>query len=258
MSLDTDFHSHVSRSSALGMVLAAKEKGLRALGLSEHVFQMREARPLLQHLPEEGPLLSFAEYIADVRQAAEQEHFDTRLGLEVDFIPGKNEAIQSFVQPYTWDFLIGSVHEIDGTVFEAGQHVDIEEGRNGWLSYFALLREAVRSGYFSFISHPMRMRVANPHLPPTFDEELERLAAEAAGCDIALEMNGYDMQRYPSLVRRLAKACKLHNAPVSVGSDAHNPRQVAAAHAQTAELLHEVDIHVIRTWKKREPEEYRF
>ncbi len=40
MTIDTDFHSHVARSSAFQMAQAAGEKGLRILGLSEHIFQM--------------------------------------------------------------------------------------------------------------------------------------------------------------------------------------------------------------------------
>ena len=98
MIIDTDMHSHVSRSSAWQMVLAAQQKGLRVLGLSEHVFQMRETRLALQHLEPEGPLLTFNTYIEDVRTAASQSNVDTRLGLEVDFIPGKNELIHSFIQ----------------------------------------------------------------------------------------------------------------------------------------------------------------
>ena len=49
MTIDSDFHSHVSRSSALQMAQSAREKGLRVLGLSEHVFQMSEARQTLEH-----------------------------------------------------------------------------------------------------------------------------------------------------------------------------------------------------------------
>lgn len=58
------------------------------------------------------------------------------------------------------------------------------------------------------------MRIGNPHLPPTFDEELERLAAEATRCNVALELNGYDTLTYPSLVQRLARACALHKTPM--------------------------------------------
>ncbi len=256
MTIDTDLHSHVCPSSARQMVHAARHKGLRVLGLSEHVFQMREARPALTHLELEGPLLTFATYIEEVRTATSQSDLDARLGLEVDFIPGKNELIQSSIQGYHWDFLIGSVHEIDGVQFEANHVWLREEGEALWLRYFELLRGIVNSGNFSLVSHPVRMRVKNPHLPPTFDEELERLAAEATRNDVALEINGYDVLNYPSLVRQLAKACALHRTPISVGSDAHLPKGIAQAHQQTEEILHEAGITKVRIWKQMVADEY--
>src|SRR6266567_7799688 len=190
MTIDTDFHSHICPSSAHEMVGAAQKKGLRVLGISEHVFQMNEVHPLLEHMPQEGPLLTLAAYTDQVYTAAQQLQFDVRLGLEVDFIPGKNEHIQVFLQGHDWDFLIGSVHEIDGGIFEVDQNWSREQGEEQWLHYFELLRAAVSSGYFSLVSHPVRMRVSNAYLPPTFDEELERLAAEAALHDVALEITG--------------------------------------------------------------------
>ena len=95
MVLDTDVHSHVAGSSALQMVQAAKARGLRVLGLSEHVFQMSEARPLLEHMPLEGPLRPFTSYTNSVRQAALDTTFDVRLGLEVDYIPEQQTQIQA-------------------------------------------------------------------------------------------------------------------------------------------------------------------
>jgi histidinol-phosphatase (PHP family) len=256
MTIDTDMHSHVSRSSALQMVLAAQQKGLRVLGLSEHVFQMQETRFALKHLEPEGPLLTFGTYIEDVDVATAQKNVDIRLGLEVDFIPEKNELIHSFIQEYNWDFLIGSVHEIDSVQFEANHKWNKEEGEALWLQYFELLRRAVKSRYFSVISHPVRMRVKNPYLPSSLDEELEHLAAVATRYDVALEINGYDMLHYYSLVRKLAKACMLHHSPISVGSDAHYPGGLAQAHQQTEYMLHEIGITTIRLWKQMQAEEY--
>ena len=256
MVIDTDMHSHVSLSSALQMALAAQQKGLRVLGLSEHIFQMQETRLALQHLEPEGPLLTFNTYIEDLRAAAVRSKADVRLGLEVDFIPEKNEPIHSFIQEYNWDFLIGSVHEINGVQFEANYKWSREEGETLWLEYFELLRRAVKSGYFSVISHPVRMRVNNPYLPPTFDEELEHLAADATLNNVALEINGYDILHYHSLVHKLAKACMLHQTPVSVGSDAHLPRGIAQAHQHTEYMLQEIGITKIRLWKQMKVEEY--
>jgi histidinol-phosphatase (PHP family) len=223
MTIDTDFHSHVARSSARHMAQSARENGLRILGMSEHIFQMTEVRPILPHMPDEGPTLSFNEYCDAVRAAAQEVSIETRLGLEVDFIPDLNEQIQAFLPGYEWDFLIGSVHEVDGILIQDDGVTEREKGEARWLRYFALLREAVACGAFSQVSHPVRMRIENAFLPRTFDEELERLAAEAARCDVALEINGYDVLRYTNLVRRLARACALQRTPVSVGSDAHVP-----------------------------------
>ena len=242
MTIDTDFHSHVSRSSALQMAQAAQDSGLRVLGLSEHDFQMREAQPLLDHMPLEGAMLDLAGYIEAVRAAGRETQCDVRLGMEVDFIPELNEQIQALLQGQDWDFLIGSVHEIDGLLFERDLKLSREQGEALWLRYFELLRQAVSSGYFSLVSHPVRMRVDNPFLPASFDEELERLAAEATRRDVALEINGFDVLNYPNTVRRLARACAAQHTPISVGSDAHNPKQVARAHTQTTAILRESGI----------------
>ncbi len=217
---------------------------------------MSEVHPTLAHMPEEGPLLSFAAYSEQVRTAAERWQFDARLGLEVDFIPDKNELIQRFVQGREWDFLIGSVHDVDGKIYELDLKPNREQGEALWLRYFELLRAAVSSGYFSLVSHPVRMRVQNPYVPATLDTELEQLATEAARCNVALELNGFDVLHYPSLVLRLAKACALHQTPVSVGSDAHDPKGVAQAHQQTQEILQIVGISKVRIWKKMDAEEY--
>ncbi|HLG60766.1 MAG TPA: PHP domain-containing protein [Ktedonosporobacter sp.] len=283
MSITTDFHSHVVRSSARQMVRAAQKRGLRVLGLSEHVFQMTEGRAPLEHMVLEGPMLSFSSYIEAVQAAsqdcavevpgnvprsnaagrdqsgpydAQGRGVEVRLGLEVDFIPEKNTVIQASLQAYPWDFLIGSVHEIDGIVFERIDEIGQEEGEALWLRYMELLRAAVNSGYFSLVSHPVRMGSRNPHLPPTLDDELERLAAEATRNDIALEANGYDVLLYPQLVRRLVRACALHRTPISVGSDAHNPLQIAQAHQQTEAVLRKAGIKTVRIWKQRQIEEY--
>jgi histidinol-phosphatase (PHP family) len=256
MPLDTDFHSHIVRSSAMAMLQAARARGLRVLGLSEHIFQMSDAREPLMHMPLEGPVLDIPTYSSAVHLAAQQEQFDVRMGLEVDFIPEEHERIIAPLRAANWDFLIGSVHQVDGVLFESKEHYTPEEGQYFWKRYFTLLRAAVNTGTFSVVSHPVRMRATNAHIPSDLDDELEQLAAEATKQDVALEINGFDLLTYPALVQRLARACVLHRTPISVGSDAHNPSQVARAHAQSEALLRESGISQVRIWKQLQPEAY--
>ena len=256
MIIKTDFHTHVVRSSPGQMVQQAIAQGLHVLGLSEHIFQMSEARPLLPYMPQEGPFLPLASYLEQIEQASAGIALEVRRGLEVDFVPGKNAELWQVIQQYPWDFLIGSVHEIDGLLFEQPQKRTRAEGEALWTRYFELLRAAVACGTFSLVSHPVRMREANPFLPAHLDDELEHLAAEATSHNVALEINGYDILTYPGLVKRLVRACALHRTPISVGSDAHNPRQIARGHTLSAEMLREAQITRIRVWQQRSIQEY--
>jgi histidinol-phosphatase (PHP family) len=259
MPITTDFHNHISYTSAAAMIQSAKQRGLRVFGLSEHIFQMKEAHPLLSHLPLEGRLMALADYRHEVQAAAQAAQFDTRVGLEVDFQPERNTAIQAILRPYDWDFLIGSVHDVDELHYDRMQEdPGRERGEALWLRFLSLLREAVTSGFFQVVSHPLRMYTTNHYLPATFDAELERLAAEATRCNVALELNGFDVLTYPHIVRRLIRACAIHHTPISCGSDAHYPGEVAQAHQQFEAILREAGIQKIRSWKQQEPEEYAF
>jgi histidinol-phosphatase (PHP family) len=258
MAITTDFHNHVSFTSALEMVQAAKHSGLKVFGLSEHIFQMSETQDLFTHLPKEGVFLPFETYREQVRAAAQAEQFDVRIGLEVDFDPARNEAIQASLQGYPWDFLIGSVHDVDELHYDRmTEDTGREWGEALWLRYFELLRQTVASGFFQVVSHPVRMYTTNHYLPPTFDDEVERLAAEATRCDVALELNGFDILKYPAIVRRLMKGCALQHTPISFGSDAHYPREVGPTHREAEVILREAGIQAVRIWKQREPEDYR-
>lgn len=257
MHVISDFHNHTSYTSALEMVQSAQQRGLKIFGISEHISQTLEGRPALAHMPQEGVILPMEEYRQQVLDAGQAAHFDVRLGLEVDFYPGKNEEIQESLQGYSWDFLIGSIHDVDALHYDRMQEdIGCEKGEALWLRYFELLRAAVSSGFFQVVSHPVRMRVTNPYLPSNFDEELERLAAEAVRCDVALELNGFDVLTYPDEVRRLMRACALQGAAISCGSDAHYPEEVGQAHTKFEEILREAGIRHIRIWKQQQPEEY--
>ncbi|GCE09425.1 PHP domain-containing protein [Dictyobacter aurantiacus] len=257
MRIISDFHNHISYTSAQAMVRSAHQRGLKICGISEHISQTVEGRPVLAHMPQEGVIMPMEEYRQQVLEAARLEHIDVRLGLEVDFYPGKNEEIQASLSGYTWDFLIGSIHDVDALHYDrVKEDFGREKGEALWLRYFELLREAVSSGFFQVVSHPVRMRTTNPYLPPTFDQELERLAAEATHCNVALELNGFDVLTYPDVVRRLMRACALQGTAISCGSDAHYPEEVGQAHTKFEDILREADIRQVRIWKQQQLEEY--
>jgi histidinol phosphatase-like PHP family hydrolase len=85
---------------------------------------------------------------------------------------------------------------------------------------------AASSHRFDVISHPIRLGNSVPGIPDVIPGLLEDLAHVAAREHVALEVNGSDLRRRPDLVHVLLDALAKHDAPVSLGSDAHLPRSV--------------------------------
>lgn len=254
LTITTDFHTHVCMASAETMAAAALEKGITEIGFSEHIYQLDEGFAIISNQPLEGPRITLAQYVDVVRGAA-RPGLKVRLGLEVDDVDYGRAAIDSMLAPVDWDFILGSVHEVDGNSFEAPQTFEPGEGVHFWRRYFDCLNAAIESSRFDVITHPVRMRLRNPHLPPDFDQLLAGLAEHAKARDVALEINGNDVRRSPEEALRLAHACVAAGTPISVGSDAHLPKDVARAHEQTTRWLAELGVKAIRTFARRQSRE---
>ncbi len=81
--------------------------------------------------------------------------------------------------------------------------------------------------------------------PPELDELLLDLARTAKKRNKALELNGTDIDYAPGLVRRLATACSKAGCNVSLGSDAHHPRDVFRNLRIAMALVNELNLETI-------------
>ena len=77
----------------------------------------------------------------------------------------------------------------------------------------------------------MRLAQSHPDAPPFVATRLGELAETAARADVALEVNGTDLERRPDLVEILVDACARHATAVSLGSDAHRPQKAGRVRA---------------------------
>ena len=85
---------------------AAAERGIEELGVSEHVYRFREALTVYDHpfwrLEATDDL---DDYCAFVR-----EETDLKLGIEADFVPGREDRMAELLDGRDWDYVVGSVH----------------------------------------------------------------------------------------------------------------------------------------------------
>src|SRR6185503_12782754 len=85
---------------------AAAQRGITELGVSEHIHRFHAALDIWNHpFWCEVAADDIDDYVEFVR-----EETDLRLGIEADFVPGREDRLASLLERYDWDYIIGSVH----------------------------------------------------------------------------------------------------------------------------------------------------
>ena len=96
-----------------------------------------------------------------------REQTDLRLGIEADFVPGREDRMANLLDGRDWDYVVGSIHflrdeAIDLRGVEGWEHTDVWRSNDPdkvWARYFETLGEAARSGLFDILAHPDLVKV---------------------------------------------------------------------------------------------------
>ncbi len=227
-----DNHSHILFADILEMVASAKKNKLSEYSVTEHVSQFREPRESVRFgsVHSTGRIFeSLKEYDDEFKKVNEHAWgVKVHRGLEVDFSPRYETRVGDFVNQEEWDILLCSVHELEDRRDIERETEDQALAHRFWRDYIGLEQMALESDFvpFKVLAHPVRMSRGTQALPPEIDDLLLDLATTATRRNKALELNGNDIDYAPGLVRRLAIACSKAACRVSLGSDAHHPRDV--------------------------------
>jgi histidinol-phosphatase (PHP family) len=90
----------------------AADRGIAELGVSEHIYRFNQALAVWDHdLWRKSAADDLDAYCAFVR-----DETDLRLGIEADFVPGREDRMASLLEARDWDYVIGSVHFVGAKV----------------------------------------------------------------------------------------------------------------------------------------------
>src|ERR671932_1534165 len=123
----TDYHVHLrpdgpehsadeafTASNAERYQEVAAERGVDALGVSEHVHRFRQALDVWQHpfwrQNARDDLDAYCEFV--------REQTSLALGIEADYIAGAEDRMANLLEQRDWDYVIGSVHFIAGEALD--------------------------------------------------------------------------------------------------------------------------------------------
>ena len=238
--------------------------GLTELGFSDHLF--------MYWLPprERDPQLGMAEwehdfYIEDVERCRRRYGGDIsiRLSTEADYIPGHESRLEANLRRYDWDYVIGSVHFLDGWGFDDGRY---RAGFAEWdidalyAHYFDVVGDSAETGYFDTIGHCDLVKKFGHRASGPLDEQYARLADRFARAGVCVEVNSSGLRKpvgeiypHPDLLR----ACQAVSVPATLGSDAHAPGEVGASFAAATTLLREVGYTSFMRFEQRRRAEVR-
>jgi histidinol-phosphatase (PHP family) len=147
-----------------------------------------------------------------------------KLGIEVDYVPGREEETAALLAPYPWDYVLGSIHFIGDAGIDGEPTLIDEVGvEEAWRRYYETLAAAASSGLFDSLAHPDLVRMHGPEIP----WDWEAVAGSLDG--VCLEVSSAGLHKphtnlYPN-PELLRKACARGTA-ITLASDAHVPENV--------------------------------
>jgi len=242
----TSYHVHSTHSDGLDtirkLVEAAIDLGLDELGISDHYVIPEGGEPVCWSMP----LDRLPEYVAEIRSARDQagNRLQVRIGLETDFAPRTAEALAGVLNAHPFDYVIGSMHFLDG--FPVDAHAEDWEGltqpeRNDVMRrYWLRMAELAGSGLFDFVGHIDICKKFG--YKPTVDlsREIDAALDAIAESGMAVEVNTSGLympvgEAYPS--RAILRQCRKKGIPVLVTSDAHSAASLTRGFEEAQRLI---------------------
>jgi len=254
-----DYHLHTKWCNhAVGnmrdYVEAAMARGLTEIGFAVHM-------PITIPIPEKLYLTGeeMALYADEVRRLQDEyaDRINILMGGECDFAPGQEAEIESAISAYSFDYVLGAIHFIDGWGHDCPTYKARWETENTaaiYRRYYALLGQAARSGYFEVVSHFDLVKKFG-YRPAEDISDAEAAAADsvaAAGMTVEINTAGWDKpvgEQYPSAA--ILRLLRERDVPICFGSDAHSPGEVGRHFADARRLARSIGYETVARYRAR-------
>ena len=260
-----DGHMHLENGAlrveyAMKFVEAAVQSGMDTIHILDHTHRFIEFQPIYKRLKETSPYQK--EWLDKKKLEPLQTYFDlietmkkmdlpieVKFGLEVCYAPEDKAFLKELLAQYPYDFLIGSIHSIDGLLYDMNSFSrkilwDVQDTNAIYKRYYEIMEDMIESDLFTQIGHPDQLKLF--HYEPTYDlrETYDKLARLAKQHDVYMESNTGIHYRYKheDLGTNIPflQALKKHDVKIMTASDAHQPQHVGMYIKEMAEMLEEI------------------
>jgi histidinol-phosphatase (PHP family) len=208
-------------------VAQAGDRAVDEIAFTEHMYYFRQAEPFLSHPYHRARVAHDLDDYCEAILEAKRQGLPVKLGLELEWIPGRDAELAELLEPYPWDFLLGSVHLVDGEAVDMESdplwaRLPVEEV---WRRYFLELAALARSRLVDVLAHPDLVKIFGRR-PAAAEVEAhhDEAAAAFAEAGVAVEVSTAGLRKpvgelYPDL--GLLVRCRERGVGATLASDAH-------------------------------------
>ena len=256
----TSYHVHSRFSDGRGELIqyiqAANKFGLDELGFSDHYVLTPDGSELNWSMALDG-MDAYVHAVQSVAKEAEKD-LVVRLGIEVDYFPETADNLAILLKKYPFDYVIGSVHFLDGFVIdgyaEIWKKLTQLERNDTIRRYWNRLREMAESGLFDIAGH-LDLSKKFGHRPSVnISNEISETLDAIANADMAVEINTAGWyapcaEEYPE--PSIIRGCFQRGIPVLVTADAHEPMNLRQSFDRAYNLLADIGYTEIASYAGR-------
>lgn len=237
-------------------VETAARRGVDEIGFTEHGYYFRETLELWEiKYQYERCRYELDAYCGAVLEA-KRRGYPVKLGLEVDWVLSRVDQLAELLRPYPWDYLLGSIHFIDGLGIDARPSLveEMEIGR-AFDRYFDELAALADSGLVDVLAHPDLIKFFGRRPD---ESRLRGVHAEVVGrlkrTKVALEISTAGFYKpvgelYPD--PQLLALARAEGVPITLASDAHSPQNVGRNFDRAIEHARDAGYDTITVFDER-------
>lgn len=234
----------------------ARSRNVDEIALTEHVHRFSEAADWLDNPWWRAEATEDVDAYCEAVRVASAD-MPVILGIEMDWLPGREEQIAAFLNTRPFDVVLGSVHWFDG-----GSAVDHPEylafdnrpSETVWSDYLDQLIAAAQSGLFDVLAHIDLPKKFGHAMPATLSQRRDEAVAAIVSSGMAVECSSAGLRKdvaevYPD-PDLLATLCAA-GVPATLSSDAHSPEEVAADFPTAVAVLKGAGYSTITRYRER-------
>lgn len=266
----TDYHVHMIETGDFSInylkkyLEQAKKIGIEELGISEHAYMFNETADIISNpWINNRRVLYFKDYLSLFEQVKENG-LPVKMGIEMDYTPGKEKEMEAFINSYPFDYVIGSIHWIGEWGIDLADFKEEYEKRDifeTYEKYFDQVVTLAESNLFDFVGHIDLIKIFKykPNNQKFVEAQYDRAVLALAKNGTSIEISTAGIRKpvgeiYPDPI--FLKKCFDAGVTIVLSSDAHQPEHVGYAYDQSIQLAKSVGYKEIQVLTQRKKQSF--